>query len=191
MRHTSKGLTVWNNSSDNFDHTQLAANWDLIDSFWAGFDPSTQMPNRISTVAALPSSPVAGQMCMLSVNVGNLPAYSLIRYDGTQWLAVGAVSIQGSLPASPVSGQIVVLSTATTNFPQWSMVRYNGTTWDHVGIFGYVNTGAGSTNIKGAQINGDVYVNAATRGFVLVDRVTGLKYRLVVNNAALSLEAVS
>jgi len=191
MRHTSKGLTVWNNSSDNFDHTALAANWDLIDSYWAGFDSNTQLPNRISTVTTFPSSPTAGQLVMPTVNIGNIPAYSLARYDGTQWLQVGDVTIQSTLPATPTSGQIVVLSTATTNFPAWSTVRYDGSAWNYVGVFGYVNTGTGSTHMQGARISGDVYIDTATRGLILVDRVTGAKTRIYLSNGSWGFEAVS
>jgi hypothetical protein len=191
MRTTAHGLTVWNNTSDNFDHTQLAANWDLIDSYWTGFDTTTQLPNRIATVTTLPVSPTAGQLVMPIVNIGSLPAYCMARYDGSQWLPVGIASIQGTLPSSPVAGQIVILSAATSNFSAWSTVRFDGTNWDHVGAFGYVNTGSGALNIKGAQITGDVYVNTSARGLVLVDRITGLKYRLYINNTALTLESVS
>ena len=191
MRTTAHGLTVWNNTTDNFDHTQLAANWDLVDSYWVGFDSATQKVKQVSSGTALPVSPTAGDLFMPTVAIGNLPAYALVRYDGTNWLTVGVITIQSSLPTSPFTGEVVVLSASTTNFNAWSVVRYDGTKWDHVGVFGYVNTGAAANNIKGAQIAGDVYVNTSSRGVVLVDRATGSKYRVYVNNAALTLEAVS
>ena len=191
MRTTAHGLTVWNDTTDNFDHTALAANWDLIDAYWVGFDSTTQKPKQVAGGPTLPVSPSAGDLFMPTANIGNLPAYALIRYDGTNWLTVGVITIQGSLPSSPFTGEVVVLSAGTTNFDAWSVVRYDGTKWDHVGIFGYVNTGAGALNIKGAQLGGDVYVNTSSRGVVLVDRATGTKYRVYVNNAALTLEAVT
>lgn len=195
MRNTAHGLIVWNNTTDNFDHTELAANWDLIDSYWVGFDSVTALPKKITTVSSLPSSPQAGDLCMLTVSVisggVSLPAWSLLRYDGAQWLPVGDVNVQNALPSSPFSGEIVVLSAATSQFPAWSVVRYDGLNWNHVGIFGYANTGSGAGNIKGAQINGDVYVNTAARGLVLVDRATGLTYRVYINNSTLTLESVS
>lgn len=191
MRTTSKGLTVWNDSTDNFDHTELAANWDLIDSYWVGFDPATQLPKRISGGTTLPSSPSAGDLFMPTVAISNFPAYALIRYDGSNWLTVGVVTIQGGLPTTPYTGEVVILSAGTTNFDAWSVVRYDGSKWDYVGIFGYVNTGAGATNIKGAQIAGDVFVNTSSRGIVMVDRATGSKYRAYINNGAWAFEAVS
>lgn len=191
MRSTSKGLTVWNDTTDNFDHTELAANWDLIDSYWVGFDSATQKVKQVSSGSAFPSSPTAGDLFMPTQNIGNIPAYALARYDGSSWLTVGVITIQSSLPSSPFAGELVVLSSSTTNFAAWSVVRWDGSKWDHVGVFGYVNTGAAANNIKGAQLAGDVYVNTSSRGIVLVDRATGSKYRVYINNAALTLEAVS
>lgn len=191
MRSTSKGLTVWADSLDTFSHSQLAANWDLIDSYWVGFDSTTQKVKQVSGGSTLPVSPTAGDLFMPTQNIGNIPAYALARYDGSNWLTVGVITIQSSLPASPFTGEVIVLSASTTEFAAWSVVRWDGSKWDHVGIFGYVDTGAGALNIKGAQIAGDVYVNTSSRGIVLVDRATGSKYRVYVNNAALTLEAVS
>ena len=191
MRTTSRGLTVWNNSSDSFNHTQLAANWDLIDSYWQGIDPTTQLPYRIRTASSLPAGAAAGDLVMLTTNVGNFPAYSMARYDGSQWLPVGMASVQGTLPGAPTAGQIVILSSATSNFAAWSAVRWDGTKWDHVGIFGYVNTGGAANNIVGAQLAGDVFVTTSARGLVLTDRVTGAHYRLYISNAVVTLEGVS
>jgi hypothetical protein len=114
-----------------------------------------------------------------------------VRYDGSTWLTVGVITIQGSLPSTPYAGEVIVLSAGTTNFNAWDVVRYDGTKWDYVGVFGFVNTGAASNNIKGAQINGDVYVNTSSRGIVMVDRATGSKYRAYINNGAWAFEAVS
>lgn len=194
MRSTSKGLTVWNNTSDNFDHTQLAANWDLVDAYWIGFDATTQLPKRITTVSTVPTSATAGDLCMLTApatsGTATLPAWSLLRYDGSQWLPVGDVAIQTTIPSSAFAGQVIVLSNATSEFAKWSVLRFDGTKWDHVGMFGYVDTGTAPNNIKGAQIAGDVYVNTSSRGIVMPDRLTGTLYRVYINNQQLTLEPV-
>jgi hypothetical protein len=186
-RVTPKGLYVWDLTTDPFDHTQLAANWDLIDSLFGASATS------VETLAALPVTGLfAGRLVMLSSASGGFPAWTLVRYDGSAWRSAGATEI---LPTVPVSGnyagRIVILSATVSGFNAWDVIRYDGATWDRVGGWGTVNTGAGSTNIKGLQLAGDTYISDSTRGLVLVDRGSGVKYRLYFTNGTLAYEVVT
>lgn len=185
-RTTTKGLFVWDLEGDSFNHTQLAANWDLIDSLLGA--PATS----IQTLAAVPGSGnFAGRLVMLSAANGGFPAWQVIRYDGSTWRPIG----YEILPAVPTSGnfagRVVVLSSAASGFNAWDMIKYDGSAWNIVGGFLNINNGAGATNIKGLQSPLDVYISDSARGFVLKDRISGTTYRLLVNNGSLALETVT
>lgn len=185
-RTTTKGLYVWDQTTDSFSHSQLAANWDLIDSLLSA---PTQ---AIQTLATIPvTGNFAGRMVMLSGADGGFPAWTAIRYDGSQWRSVGPLEI---LPAVPTlnnyPGRIVILSAASGSFQPWSMIGYDGTAWGVIGGFASVSTGGGAQNISGLSTSGDIYFTASGRGPVLTDRVTGLKYRLFVYDGKLEHEAV-
>lgn len=186
-RTTAKGFFVWDLTTDAFNHTQLAANWDLVD---AQLDVP---PKQVEILATVPTSGnFAGRLVMLSAAVSGFPAWTLIRYDGSAWRAVGPLEILPTVPTSGnYAGRVIILSAADSGFDAWSVIRYNGTTWATVGGFSQVNTGAGALNIKGLQTAEDVYWNASARGPVLVDRTDGSKWRIFIQSGKLLHEAVS
>jgi len=68
MTSSSKGLTIWDLSTDRFDHTQLAANFTLIDG-WLG------KAQYAETLGALPTSGnFAGRLVMLNTAASGFPA---------------------------------------------------------------------------------------------------------------------
>jgi hypothetical protein len=186
-RITPKGFYVWNLTTDSFSHTQLAANWDLLDTLLS--TPATS----VETLTAVPGSGnFAGRLVMLSAADGGFAAWTLIRYDGSSWRAVGPFEI---LPAVPVAGnyagRIVILSASDGGFSAWSVIRYDGSSWSVVGGFTQVNTGGGATNIVGLQTSGDIYYSAAARGPVMVDRNSGVKRRIYFIDGVLASEVVT
>jgi hypothetical protein len=185
-RTTSKGLYVWDLSTDAYDHTQLAANWDKIDQLLGS--PATSM----QVLAAVPvTSNFAGRLVMLSASDSGFQPWTLIRFDGSAWRAIG-YEIQPAVPTSGnFAGRIVVLSSAASGFNAWDVIRYDGSAWNIVGGWSTINTGAGALNITGIQTGGDVYVNASARGFVLADRADGTKRRLYLSSGALFSELVT
>lgn len=193
MRTTTyAGLTVWDLTTDAFSHTQLATNWDTIDSYLVGIDKTTKQPKNVSMVSSLPGTPASGDMCMLTSAAGGFAAWTILRYDGSQWRPVGPLEILSAVPVSGnFAGRLVILSASSGGFDAWSVIRYDGSAWAIVGGFSQINTGNGALNIQGLQTGGDVYYNSSARGPVLVDRTSGLKYRLFMNGGHLEIEAVS
>lgn len=187
MRTTTKGLTVWDLPTDQFNHDQLAGNWDLINSLLG--TPATSF----ETVAALPGTGnFAGRIVMLSAANGGYPAWTLVRYDGSAWRPVNQLEIQPTVPASGnFAGRVVVLSAANGGFAAWSIIRYDGSTWQLVGGWASVNTGAGALNINGLQTSGDVLISDSSRGYLIKDRSNGQTYRLYFTNGNLAYESVS
>lgn len=118
------GLVKWNLSTDKFSSTQYNANLDLIDA-------KADTIRRIEILAALPTSDLfQGRMCMLNVAVSGFPAWTLVRWDGVQWEAVGPVEVQASPPVtSNFVGRLVLLSAATASFTAWTLIRYDGAGW--------------------------------------------------------------
>jgi len=111
MTSSSKGLTIWDLSTDRFDHTQLAANFTTIDG-WLG------KAQYAETLAALPSSGnFAGRLVMLNTTASGFPAWSLVRYDGSNWRNAGSIEILPTLPTlSNYAGRVVILSAADSGF---------------------------------------------------------------------------
>jgi len=186
MVTTTKGLIVWDLSADRFDHTQLAANFNLIED-WLG------KAQYAETLGALPTSGnFAGRLVMLNTSAGGFPAWSLVRYDGSAWRNAGSVEILPTLPTlNNYAGRVIVLSANDGGFVAWEVLVYNGTSWTPASGFKAVNTGGLSTNIVGRRIDADVYVGDAARGIVLVDRTGGTKRRVFINNGTLSSEVVT
>lgn len=187
-RTTAKGLYVWDLEGDTFNHTQLAANWDTIDSLLG------VAATQVQTLATLPTSGnFAGRLVMLSGADGGFPAWTLVRYDGSTWRNAGAIEILPAVPSSGnYAGRIVMLSAASGGFSAWSAIRYDGAAWDNLaGGMSTVNTGAAANNIKGLQTPGDLYISDSARGFVLVDRASGIRRRLFLNGGNLSMEVVT
>ena len=188
---THAGLTVWDSSTDAFSHTALAANWDAIDARLGGVD-SLGGTTFFSLVTSLPGSPSLGQCCMVTVPTGGFAAYTIVRWDGTNWRAVGPFEILPSVPTlGNYPGRIIILSATSGGFSAWSVIRYDGTQWAIVGGFSNVNTGGNPNNIVGLQTSGDVYYSVGTRGPVLTDRNSGTAYRLFMLNGKLESEVVS
>lgn len=192
-RSTSGGLFVWDLSTDVYDHTQLASNWDLIQSYWAGFDTTSKLPRRLHTTATVPGSGTLGDIIFLTATNGGFQANTFLKYDGANWRPVGGgLEIQPTVPTSGnFAGRIIILSAAASGFAAWSVVRYNGTTWDIVGGWSSINNGVGALNINGVTSAFDAFISDSSRGFVLKDRTTGTNYRLFFNNGNLQSEAVT
>jgi len=190
-RTTSKGLYVWDSSTDSFNHTQLAANWDTIDSYLAGFDSTSKLPKRVQLVTSVPGSGTAGDVCMLTATNGGFQPYTLLKYDGTNWRPVG-YEIVPAIPTSGLfAGRVVVLSAAASTFNAWDMIRYDGSSWTIVGGLNQTSTGGGSNNISGLSTSGDIAFTTGSRGIVFPDRTTGQKYRVYIDNGGLFTEKVS
>lgn len=179
---TPKGFYVWNLTTDPFSHTQLAANWNLLDAL---LDAA---PQEVDMSATLPGAPFAGQVVMLTAATGGFAAWTIVRYDGANWRAVGPFEVLPALPTlNNVAGRVVVLSAASGGFDAWSMVLWNGTTWGVIGGFSQINTGG----LSGLQLSGDIFFNNANRGPVLLDRADGTKWRLLISNGKLLHEKVT
>lgn len=187
MRTTSQGLTVWDLPTDQFDHTQMSGNWDLINSLLGSPSKSVETLSTIPT-----SSNFAGRTVMLSSTDGGFQPWTLIRYDGSTWRPVNQIEIQPAVPTLGLfAGRVVILSVANGGFPAWAIIRYDGSAWQIVGGWQTVNTGANPSNISGLSSSGDVYLSNSARGLVLTDRGNGLTYRLYFQNGNLSFEAVA
>lgn len=186
-RVTSKGLYVWDLTTDPFSHTQLAANWDLIDSLLGSATDS------IYPTATIPvTGNFAGRTIMLTAANGGFAAFTILRFDGSQWRAVGPLEVLPSVPTlGNYAGRVVILSSPSGGFAAWSMIGYNGTSWGVIGGFGTVSTGGGALNIVGLSTDQDVFFSTAARGPVMVDRNTGVKYRLFILDGKLEHEAVT
>lgn len=184
---TSKGFFVWNLTTDPFSHTQLAANWELLDTLLSNPPSSVQISTTVPS-----SGTFAGELVMLSAATSGFPAWTLIRYDGSNWRAVGPLEILPAVPSSGnYAGRVVVLSSSSGGFSAWNVIIYNGTSWNVIGGFTSVNTGNGSNNIQGLSTTGDVQWATGARGPVLTDRTSGTEYRLYINNGLLYSEVVS
>lgn len=186
-RVTSKGFYVWDLSGDSFSHSQLAANWDLLDSLLSAPAQSVQ------GLAAVPATGnFAGRMVMLTAADSGFAAWTLIRYDGSIWRAVGPMEILPAVPtAGNYAGRVVILSAANGGFAQWSVIGYNGSAWSVIGGFASASTGGGALNINGLSTATDVWFTNALRGPILVDRSSGVNYRLYMKGGELEMEAVS
>jgi len=191
-RTTSGGLFVWDLGSDSYNHTQLAANWDLVQTYWTGFDTTSHLPRRLHTVSTVPGSGTLGDIVFLTSTNGGYQANTFLRYDGANWRPIGGVEIQPAVPTSGnFAGRVVILSATDSGFAAWSIIKYNGTTWDLVGGWSAINTGAGSLNILGVQQAFDAYISDSARGFILKDRTSGTNYRLFIDAGILKTEAVT
>lgn len=187
MRTTSKGLTVWDLATDSFSYSQLAANWDLVDSLLGASSKSVESMATVPTTGNF-----RGRLVYLTAADSGFQSDTIIRYDGSAWRAVGPIEVHPTVPsASNHAGRLVILSAATGGFDQWSVIKYNGTTWELVGGWANANTGGGAGNIQGLQTNKDIYITDSGRGLVQIDRATGTKYRIYINNGTLETEVVT
>jgi hypothetical protein len=186
-RTTAKGFYVWDLTTDSFSHTQLAANWDLLDSL-LGASASSLTPSAVVPT----SGNFAGRLVMLTASDSGFAAWTIIRYDGSAWRAVGPFEILPAVPtAGNYAGRIVILSAADSGFSAWSVIRYDGAAWGVVGGFSNVNTGGGALNIQGLSTGGDVQYTNSARGPILTDRNTGTKYRMFFLDGKLESEVVT
>jgi hypothetical protein len=190
-RTTTKGLYVWDLSTDAFNHVQLAANWDLVESYWVGFDSGTKLPKRINTSATVPVGGTAGDVVMLTATTGGYDAYTIMRYDGTNWRPVGLERLASVPVAGNFAGRVVMLTTANGGFNAYDLIKYDGSGWSIVGGFGASNTGGGSGNIVGPATPDDIHFTNGGRGPVLTDRTTGLFWRLYISGANIHVERVT
>jgi len=186
-RDTTRGLHVWDVGTDQFDHDELAANWDRLEEL------ISQGAQSVETLSAIPVTNLfAGRLIMLSVDNGGYRAYTMLRYNGSTWHPVGPLEILPTIPVSGnFAGRVVILSSADGSFAEWDIIRYDGSDWGIVGGWATVNTGGGASNIDGMETAGDIYISSGARGLVLTDRSTGVKRRIFLNNGLLQLEVVS
>jgi hypothetical protein len=192
MQTTSRGLTVWDLEADNFSHTQMGTNWNLINDYWVGFDATTKLPKKLHTSATVPVTGAANEFVMLTADAGGYRANTLLRSDGSAWRPVNHMEIQPAVPTlGNFAGRVVILSAASGAFAAWDIIRWDGTAWALVGGWATINNGAGATNIVGVQTAKDVFVNDSARGYVMKDRGTGTNYRLFFLNGNLAYEAVT
>jgi hypothetical protein len=184
---TNLGLYVWDAPTDLFNRTQLAANWDAVDA------AINTLPKGVEISATIPNTGLfAGRVVMLSAAASSFPAWTLIRYDGSQWRNAGAIEISAIVPVSELyAGRIVILSAAVGGFNQWDVIRYNGSSWTILGAWTSVNTGGGALNIQGVQQSGDAYISASGRGLVQVDRTDGTKRRIFIQGGSVYTEIVA
>lgn len=190
-RTTSIGLYVWDAGTDSFNHTQLAANWDTITSYLSSFDATTKLPKRINTSTTIPGSGTAGDLLMLTAANGGFGAYTLFKYDGTNYRPVGYETLSAVPSSGNFAGRIVLLSASSGGFNQWDLIKYNGTSWSIIGGLASFSSGGGALNISGLSNPGDLYFTSGSRGPVLTDRTTGLLYRIYIDNANISVEKVT
>jgi hypothetical protein len=189
---TNAGLYLWDLGTDNYNHSQLQANFVTLDSYLAGFDATSKFVKHIHTTASIPGTAALGDVVFLTASAGGFAANSLIRYDGSAWKVTGYEVLAAVPGTGNWNGRLVLLSAADSGFNAWTLIRYNGTTWDYAGSpWGLINNGALATNIKGLQQSFDTYINDSARGFVLVDRTSGTKYRLYIDNGTLATEVVT
>lgn len=124
---TRLGLNVWDLTSDPFDHTELADNWDLIDDE-VGIAKGFEILATLPTTGNFP-----GRIVMLSSPDGGFRAWTLCRYDGSSWAPMGAIEIHATLPINPYDGRIIILSNPDGGFDAWTMLRYVGSEWRPIG----------------------------------------------------------
>lgn len=196
MRTTAKGLIVWNLEDDPFDHDELAANWDKIDALLDTLDSEiTPGPKRIQTLSALPTTDLfVGRLVYLSSASDGFQANVLIQYDGSRWQPVGTPEIVPVVPTvGNFAGRVIMLSASDSGFDAWTMLRYDGSDWAGVGAVNLnaYSSGGGATNINGVKTDGDIYIEDSNKGFVIIDRTSGVKRRLYFDQGNLGFEVVT
>lgn len=199
-RTTTHGLFVWDLGADAFNHAQLAANWDNVETLFTRGPQNVQLINTLTPGGSGPRTPLSsGDIAMTSTTVASFRPQTLIRYDGSAWRAVGGVEVQPDLPASENFIGRSILLTANASLGTYlsgDLVRNTTggntiTDWSLVGPLSRFSSGGGATNISGLQFNGDIYINNAARGMVHIDRTTGVKYRIYFNNGDMYSEVVT
>ena len=196
MRTTAKGLIVWNLEDDDFDHDELAANWDKIDALLDTLDSEvTPGPKRIQTLPSLPTTDLfVGRLVYLSAADSGFQANTLMQYDGSRWQPVGTPEITPTVPTvGNFAGRVIMLSADDSGFDAWTMLRYDGSDWGGIGVanISAYSSGAGSTHINGVSTSGDLYFADSNQGIVIVDRTTGVKRRLYFDSGNLGFEVVT
>lgn len=200
-RTTTHGFFVWDLGADAFNHSQLAANWDLAETLFARGAQGVQLVNTLTPGGSGPRTPLAsGDLAMTTTTVSTFRPQTLIRYDGSAWRAVQAVEVMPDLPASQnfIGRMILLTSNASLGtYLAGDLVRNVDAgnvigSWSLVGPMVRFSSGGGATNISGYQIaSADLYLSTAARGLVQVDRTTGTKYRIFFNNGDLYTEVVT
>lgn len=152
MRTTSNlGLRVWDSPSDQFSPTDLAFNWDKVDSDYSRARPANQVEN----LSAVPSSGnFDGRLVYLTATDSGFPAKSLIRYNGSSWAAVGYEILAAVPSTSNFAGRLVLLSATASGFPAWTLIRYDGSSWAQA--------------VKGVDISATVPVSNNYAGRIVV-----------------------
>jgi len=134
MRTTANlGLTVWDSNSDEFNPTELADNWDLIDAAQGGF----KIADRVEIRADLPITNLFnGRLVYLTAAVGGFQANTMVVYNGAAWRNIGPLEKFAVLPTvGNFIGRMVILTGADGGFAANDVViNTNGSTsWVKVG----------------------------------------------------------
>lgn len=192
MRTTTKGFTVWDLDTDPFDHDQLAANWDLLNGLLDASPKNVQLiTNFTAGSAGGPKTPLAaGDLAVNTSTIQSFPAFTLLKYDGANWRAVAGVEVMAAVPTqNNFVGRLVLLTASSGGFVTGDMIRNTdgANAWTLMSPFAAIVSGG----ISGHQATGDIYFSTATRGPILVDRVTATKYRLYFSNGGLYSEIVT
>lgn len=191
---TPKGFKVWNLETDPFDHDELAANWNLLDTLLDTPPRKVRLVTTLTPGTGGPlNPPVAGDLVMTSATVSTFEPFTLLRYNGTNWHTINGVEIKATVPlADNWAGRLVLLTGADNGFAAGDLIRNtNGGnvigSWVLVSPLANYNVGG----ISGLQATGDIYFSNSVRGPVLVDRITGTKYRLYFSSGGLYSEVVT
>jgi hypothetical protein len=197
-RTTTHGFFVWDLGADPFNHSQLAANWDLAETLFTRGPQNIQLINTLTPGGSGPRTPLAaGDVAMTSTTVSSFRAQTLIRYDGSAWRAVAGVEVMPDLPTSENFIGRCILLTANASLGTYlagDLVRNNDggnvlASWDLVGAMDRVT---GVSGVDGFSTGGkDIYFSNSARGPVMIDRTTGTLYRLYFNNGDLISEVVT
>lgn len=176
-RTTSQGFYVWENDEDLYDHTQLADNWDLLDSL------ISTGSTKVKTITSLPATSSQGDIAITSVPVSGFAANTLIRSDGTNWKAVGPIEAASAVPTSNnYIGRLIFLTAADGGFAENNLIvnTDGSTTWKLVGTSPTYTSIASATNPYDGQIivltayDGSAYGGPYAKGTILVyDSATG------------------
>ena len=183
MRASSPNSTVpyvWDQNSDVFDHTQLAANWDALDV--AAAAPRTS--NAVTQTATLPvglnNTTDRGKIYFLTATDQGFPVGTIARWTGSAWQDIKGIELQSTLPVLNLfDGRTVLLTGAASGFAAWTLVRYQSGSWY------VVNQGieilAGSFPIAGSFAGRVVVLSSAGGGFNAWDviRYDGTNWKLV------------
>lgn len=183
MRASSPNSTVpyvWDQNSDVFDHTQLAANFDALDVAIALPRTTNQVTQTATLPVGLNATTDRGKIYFLTATDQGFPAGTIARWTGSAWQDIRGVELQATLPTLNLfDGRTILLTAAASGFAAWTLVRYQTGSWY------VVNQGieivAASFPISNSFAGRVVILNSAGGGFNAWDviRYDGSTWKLV------------